>query len=174
MLLLPYKCARLTSVVVYAQKRREVVCFPEIKKITFRVLYTLNLNCLEGHEVFFYSICYMITTTLKQKSLLDLIYIFTRAYWYWYLSLSSTISRSFFHIVAFSLIIHARRGDVSLSSLSLTTASKATGFGFLLLVCSPRLVSFFRSCWRCSRRRRRWWCCCCWDEAVGFVVETFV
>ena len=92
--------------------------FSEIKKITFRVLYTLNLNCLEGHEVFFYSICYMITTTLKQRSLLDLIYIFTRAYWYWYISLSSTISRSFFYIVAFSLIIHARRGDVSLSSLS--------------------------------------------------------
>ena len=83
-----------------------------------------------------------------------------------------------FH-VAFSTsllshVLHTRRGDVSLSSLSLTTASKATGFGFLLLVCSRRLVSFFRSCWRCSRRRRRWWCCCCWDEAVGFVVETFV
>ena len=129
--------------------------------------------CQFSDEVFFYSICYMITTTLKQKSLLDLIYIFTRAYWYWYISLSSTISRSFFYIVAFSLITCAPRRRLAFVSLSLTTASKATGL-LPSLACSPRLVSFFRSCWRCSRRRRRWWCCCCWDEAVGFVVETFV
>ena len=73
--------------------------------------------CQFSDEVFFYSICYMITTTLKQKSLLDLIYIFTRAYWYWYISLSSTISRSFFYIVAFSLITCAPRRRLAFVSL---------------------------------------------------------
>ena len=84
-----------------------------------------------------------------------------------------------FYVLASSSLVHynleQRFSDARLR-LPLN-ASTASGFGFLRLsVCSRRLGSFFRSCWR-SRERLRLllrYCRCCWVEAVEFVVETFV